>query len=103
MDPSNALEDAIRDKVASLEKLNAQISTCHIVVEMRHQSQAKGKLFHVTFDLTVPGKEIVVSRETHDRDEHADVYVALRDAYEAARKQLATHMDKMKDKKKGAA
>ena len=38
-----------------------------------------------------------------DREEHADVYIALRDAYEAARKQLSSYMDKLKDKNKGAA
>jgi ribosome-associated translation inhibitor RaiA len=37
----------------------------------------------VRIDVTVPGREIVIN---HDHDE--DVYVALRDAFDAARRQL---------------
>jgi cold shock CspA family protein len=37
----------------------------------------------VSIDLRVPGKEIVANR-----DHHEDVYVALRDAFDAAKRQL---------------
>jgi ribosome-associated translation inhibitor RaiA len=37
----------------------------------------------VRVDLRVPGREIVASREHHE-----DVYVALRDAFESAHRQL---------------
>jgi ribosome-associated translation inhibitor RaiA len=40
----------------------------------------------VRIDLKVPGKEIVVNRD-HDED----IYVALRDAFDVARRQLEDH------------
>jgi hypothetical protein len=39
--------------------------------------------FNIHIDLGVPGKEIVV-----DRQENEDAYVALRDAFDAAKRQL---------------
>ncbi len=38
--------------------------------------------------MIVPEKEIVVSEKKHDKHAHEDVYVAIRDAFDAARRQL---------------
>jgi cold shock CspA family protein len=48
-------------------------------------------LYHVRIDLTVPGAELVASREPHDNHAHEDVYVAIRDAFDAMRRQLEAH------------
>jgi ribosome-associated translation inhibitor RaiA len=42
----------------------------------------------------VPGKGLVVSRDPGDA--HDDVYVAIRDAFDAAGRQLAEHERKLK-------
>src|SRR5690606_22918580 len=47
------------------------------------QHHHQGRPFRVSIDLRVPGKEIVANR-----DHHEDVYVALRDAFDAAKRQL---------------
>ena len=47
------------------------------------QTQTSGRAFNVRLDITVPGKELVVNREADE-----DVYVALRDAFNAAKRQL---------------
>jgi ribosome-associated translation inhibitor RaiA len=44
----------------------------------------------------VPGKELVVSRDPGDVHAHKDVYVAIRDAFDAAERQLAEHGRKIK-------
>jgi ribosome-associated translation inhibitor RaiA len=46
-------------------------------------AQASGKLFNVHITLLVPDGELVVNH-----DQHEDVYVVLRDAFDAARRQL---------------
>ena len=83
---SRAVEDAIRDKVGKLEEFHPRITSCRVVVEVPGRHRHQGKEFVVTVDLKVPGAEIVVN---HDHDE--DVFVALRDAFEAARRQLEDH------------
>jgi ribosome-associated translation inhibitor RaiA len=54
-----------------------------VVVEQPAKHHQQGKPFNIHIDLTVPGSEIVV-----DRQENEDVYVAVRDAFDAARRQL---------------
>jgi ribosomal subunit interface protein len=85
---SDAVEAKIREKTAKLEQLCDNIVSCKVVVEAEHHHQHQGNLFHVRIDLNVPQKHIVVSRDHHDKQAHEDVYVALRDAFDAAKRQL---------------
>ena len=80
---SDALETHIREKAEKLETFFEPIMSCRVVVEMPHQHKHQGKFFNVRIDIGVPGNEIVVNR-----DRHEDVYVALRDAFDAAKRQL---------------
>jgi ribosomal subunit interface protein len=80
---SEALETRIRDKAARLEAFYPRIMSCRVAVEASHRHKHQGKHFAVRVDLRVPGKEIVANR-----DHHEDVYVALREAFDAAKRQL---------------
>lgn len=88
---SDALDTRIREKAKKLEEFFNQITSCRVVVEMPHKHHHQGKHFNVRIDIGVPGKEIVVN---HDHDE--DVYVALRDAFDAAERQLKDHAHKIR-------
>ena len=91
MPPSEALETHIRDKVQKLESFFEHIVSCRVVVEVPHKHKQQGKQFNVRIDLGVPGSEIVVNR-----DHHEDVYVALRDAFDAAKRQLEDYVRRMR-------
>ena len=80
---SPVLDARIRDKMAKLEEFHPRITSCRVVVELAGRHQQQGKQFVVHIDLKVPGGEIAVNR-----DHHEDVYVALRDAFDAARRKL---------------
>lgn len=88
---SDAVEAKIREKADKLEKFYSRIMSCRVAVEAEHQHHHQGKRYHVRIDITTPGKEIVISREHHDRMAYEDVYVALRDAFNAAARQLKEH------------
>ena len=83
MEPSDALEARIRSKAQKLEEFFAHIVSCHVVVEMPHRHHQQGKQFNVRIDIGVPGNTIVLNRHQAE-----DVYVALRDAFDAAKRQL---------------
>lgn len=85
---SAALDAAIREKAAKLDQFYNHIMSCRVVVEAPHGHHHKGKLYHVSVDLTVPGEEIAVNRAPGAHHAHEDVYVALRDAFDAARRKL---------------
>jgi len=81
--PSEALEAHIRDKAAKLEEFHPQITGCKVTVEMPARHKHQGKLFNVRIDVHVPGSELAINRDLNE-----DVYVALRDAFDAAKRQL---------------
>ena len=53
---------------------------------------ANGNLYEVRVDITVPGEEIVVTREPSPHTEYRDIHVALRDAFDSARRQLEDYV-----------
>ena len=96
MDPSPAVEARIREKAAKLERFNDRIIGCTVVVEAPHKHHHKGKLYSVHIDISVPGKDVVVGRAKPLDPAHEDVYVALRDAFDAAVRQLEDHTQRMR-------
>jgi len=91
MEPSEAVEARIRERAAKLDEYYDRIMSCRVVVEAPHRHHHQGKLFHVCVDLTVPSGELVVNREPAARHAHEDVYVAIRDAFNAAQRRLANY------------
>jgi ribosomal subunit interface protein len=89
---SDAVETRVREKAAKLEQFCDNIISCKVALELEHQHQHQGNLFHVRIDIKVPTKHIVVSREHHDKQSHEDMYVALRDAFDVAKRQLEEHV-----------
>ncbi len=86
---SEALEAHIRDKAGKLDEFFDRIMSCRVVVEVPHKHHHQGKQFNVRIDIGVPGSEIVVNR-----DHAEDVYVALRDAFDAAKRQVEDYARK---------
>jgi len=80
------LANVIKEKARKLEQFYDDIIACRVMVETPHRHKNQGLLYNVRVDLTVPGDELVVKREPSE-----DVYVAVRDAFDAARRQLLTY------------
>jgi ribosomal subunit interface protein len=83
MPQSDAVEALIREKVEKLEEFHAALISCRVVLEQERLHHQQGHHFNVRIDLHVPGHEFATTREHHE-----DVYVALRDAFDAARRWL---------------
>ncbi len=97
MEHSDAVEADVRNKVEKLETLFPNtIMSCRVVVESHHRHHHQGNLFHTRIDITVPGDELVVSRDPSKDHAHEDMHVAIRDAFAAARTQLSHHMRKIR-------
>ncbi len=88
MEPSDAVEAKVRERAEKLDHFAKNIMGCRVIVEAPHKHQHKGGIYHIRIDLTVPGDELSVSREHGLDHAHEDVYVAIRDAFDAARRQL---------------
>lgn len=89
VDRSPALEGDIRSRAEKLQRLHRFITRCRIVVERPHMHHHQGGQFVVRLRIEAPGAEVVVN---HDHAE--DVHVALRDAFDAARRQLKDYVSR---------
>ncbi len=88
---SEALEAHIREKARKLDEYFQHIMSCRVVVELPHKHHNQGKKFNVRIDIGVPGSEIVVNR-----DQAEDVYVALRDAFDSAKRRVEDYARKIR-------
>lgn len=85
--------DVIKHKVKKLESFCDKIIACRIMVETPHRHKHHGSLFNISIDISVPGADLVVKKEANQ-----DIFVAIRDAFDAARRQIVQHFKRMKTK-----
>jgi cold shock CspA family protein len=113
MAPSEVVEAHIREAAEKLDAFCQEIMSCRVLVETPHQHHRKGKRYHVRIDVTAPGAEFVIkraprlvtdrptrfhkapdqveleeSRELSKYGVHDDIQLAIRDAFDAARRKL---------------
>ncbi len=85
------IESLIRVGAEWLENFDDRIVSCRVVVDQPHKHHKEGNLYQIRIDLKVPGREIVVKRESSRHGEANDLDVAIRDAFDEARRQLEDH------------
>lgn len=122
--PSPAIESNIREKAAKLDGFYDRVMSCHVIVEAPHRHHHKGKAYHARIHMTVPGGELVINRTpkrpatvktpslepppkellgSHVPSKHGaheDLYVAIRDAFNAAARKLQDHARRRRGKVK---
>lgn len=89
--PTRSIEARIQSEVADLEKFFDRIQSVRVVVEPTGEQHRTGNRYHVRIDLAVPGRTLVIGRDPGDDGAHEDLYVAIRDAFAAARRVLEDH------------
>jgi ribosomal subunit interface protein len=88
LDRSEAVEEQVREKVLRLSRFHKRIIKCRVVIDCPHQHHRTGRLYNVRVDLSVPGEDVVVRRQPSRKHAHEDLFVALRDAFDSARRRL---------------
>ena len=94
MESSPSLDERLQDEATKLERFHPRITACHVTVEAPHQH--KCGIFAVKLNVFVPGGEIIVTHHGPRNPAHEDVYVAVRDAFAAARRRLEDVSNKMR-------
>lgn len=79
---SPALEAELRKRATKLERHYDRITSCRIAVERPSNHHNEGGPYRVRVDITVPGSELVANKEAEDLN------AAIRDAFEAAERQV---------------
>lgn len=93
MESSEVLEKTIGEHAKKLNQF-ADIMRCSVVIRPIGKHQHKGRLYKVSIDLILPGRELAINRDAGKDHAHEDVYVAIRDAFSAARRRLEDYSQK---------
>ena len=88
MELSAALEAKIRERFEELARRCPELTGGRVAIEKEGRNHVKGNLFKVGLVIHRPGRDLVVSRGGPKDHAHADVYVAVRDSFDAAERQL---------------
>ena len=104
--PDEGIDANIRKRAAKLDAYCRDIMSCRVVVDIPHRHHEEGNRFRLRIDLTVPGEEIAVNRESNlhgskqDLDElewvkqfdvegmRKDLRLVMREAFDVARRRL---------------
>jgi ribosomal subunit interface protein len=92
MDQSEAVIARIRERIGRLERHFDRMTGCNVTVQAPHHHHHKGNTYQVRIVMHVPGGELAVSRDPGTQPAHADVFVAVRDAFDAAERRLIQHV-----------
>jgi hypothetical protein len=92
MPHSVAAEMSARRWIERLRRVSGDIIRCSVTVEIPHHHQQRDPAFHVRIELVVPDQVLAVSRDPGEEAAHDDVYVAISDAFRAARRRLQQYV-----------
>ena len=88
MTVSPAVRAHIAERADGLKRFHGRIMSCRVVVRASAHRHHKGNLYSIAVDLKLPGREIAATRASAARKAHADIYVAIRDAFDAVERRL---------------
>ncbi len=92
LDTSEAVKQQIQGRLGELDQLCDSIIAGSVVVDMASHRHSQGRHFQVSIHLELPGSEIVVTRDPAGDQAHEDINVAVRDAFDVARRQLEQYV-----------
>ncbi len=83
------LDSLIEEKTAKLEKVCNHMTSCRVAVEKPQKHIRTGSPYRVRIEINVPPThKVIVKREPGDGEMHDEIGTVLRDAFDAARRQL---------------
>ena len=89
--PSDALRELAEQKFLKLKHQFADAVSCHVVIDCPGQNHHnKGNNFHVQVELNVGRTHGRVAAEA----DHEDAYAATREAFERAKKQVESRIER---------
>ena len=88
IEQSTSISDAVNKRISKLQRFCDRILAGRVVLDSPHNNHQKGKVYSVGLEIHTPSKEVRVNQEQHDNHAHEDLYVAIRDAFNAAERQL---------------
>jgi cold shock CspA family protein/ribosome-associated translation inhibitor RaiA len=88
-EPSEEVKSEIEKYATRLERFAGRITSCHVTVREEPKRHRKGNLYSVRIRIAMPQhKDIIATKTPGDEHEREHVLVAIKDAFDAARRQV---------------
>jgi len=84
-------EELIREKASKLDRFYDQIIGCRVRVDIPHRSQKSGTVYNVSINITVPGGELIVTKEPDE-----DLHAAIVSSFETAQRRVKEYAEKQR-------
>lgn len=95
---SDPVEAVVRERVDKLGQIFDHIISCRVTLDVPNRTPNYDVLNHrVNVEINVPGEELVASREPNENDNFNDIYVTIRDAFDAAEQQLRSYAGRLRE------
>jgi ribosome-associated translation inhibitor RaiA len=85
------------NEAVKLERYHDRITGCHVVIAQPHRRHRRGNLYHVRVEVVLPGGEVVVNRVPSEHKTDEKVELALREAFDKARRQLEDRVRRQRE------
>jgi cold shock CspA family protein len=92
VEPTPRLEQLVRRHARRLERFFGRITSCRVSIALPTTHHREGTPYDVRIDLTVPGREIVVSKSRRRDERHVDLEFAVDDAFQVAKRMLGDYV-----------
>jgi ribosomal subunit interface protein len=96
IDHSEAVEEAVQRRAEKLARYTDQIQSLRVTLESPHNNHHKGKVYHVGVEAFIPNHDIVVNHDQHDKHSHEDIYIAIRDTFDAVERRIKELAEKQR-------
>lgn len=101
IEKTEAINSLIQEKIAKLEQFCDYMNSCRVVIEKAHTHPDSGSPYKVSIDITIPhGREIAVNHNPDKGKQYPPLEVVIRDAFEAARRQVVGLSTEQKGERK---
>ena len=91
LDKSEAVEAKVRERAERLEQRYGRIVSCGVRLAAPNRRRRKGNLFSCSVEVSIPGADIIATRNPGSDHSHEAINVAIRDAFDAAGHEVYFH------------
>jgi ribosome-associated translation inhibitor RaiA len=91
MTPSQALHQDVQRHADKLLQVAPRLLSCNVAIGHSEHSHQQGNRYRVHVHAQMPGAVFEAGRTPAKNRSHEDAYVAVRDAFDALRRQLEDH------------
>ena len=85
---SDAVWLAVQKRIEKLEIYFKRIIRCEVAISLPHRHRHTDRLYHIQIRILLPGDDIIITKKPVHNEAHRNIYVAIRDSFNAAERLL---------------